>query len=112
MTGFEQWLRKKGVTDIRGFLTCSTTSFMLADIEQYAAERSAASLSRWIPVEERLPDDDIEVLCWDAHQDDFAIGCLHTDDYGAPVWEDMDGRVLNNVTHWQDLPSEPVEVKS
>lgn len=59
---------------------------------------------RWIPVTERLPDDDITVML---HQPDtseaWILGCRDGED-----WRTHDGCwIIYGVTHWADLPAGP-----
>lgn len=72
---------------------------------------------RWIPVEERLPENGVPVLINYIASDD---GKYHPDgtavwtDYGCFWWEgsleDCDTEVAVPITHWMPLP-EPPEVK-
>ena len=55
--------------------------------------------TRWIPVSERLPDDDIECLVCDECGIYMAI--VNEGDW----W--MDGRKLEGITHWMELPELP-----
>lgn len=58
---------------------------------------------QWIPVAQKLPDDEITVLIADADSD-VNLG-FHDGDDG---WRDLDGgRVTVPITHWADLPSPP-----
>ena len=59
-----------------------------------AMEAVSQLLPRWIPVEERLPEERVEVL-------------LHYDDGSMEVGKYLG---LGGVTHWMPLP-EPPEVK-
>ena len=73
---------------------------------------------RWIPVEERLPENGVPVLINYIASDD---GKYHPDgtavwtDYGCFWWEgsleDCDTEVAVPITHWMPLP-EPPEAKS
>jgi hypothetical protein len=60
------------------------------------------SRTRWIPVTEKLPEDDIECLVCDECGTYMAIM-----DSG---WWWTDGHALDGITHWMPLP-EPPEVK-
>lgn len=69
-------------------------------------------LPRWIPVGERLPDDESEVLVCFA---DRSLGVTaavfrHVEEDGTPKWTDGDHEELKQPTHWMPLP-EPPEVK-
>lgn len=85
-----------------------------------AAERVLAQ-ARWIPVEERLPEDESEVLVWiesmpglgyvgiDAwrmyREDPICMSTTHTIDMGY-AWR---GNDPSDVTHWQPMPRPPKE---
>ena len=57
----------------------------------------------WIPVTDRLPQDDEDVLVW--------VNGTHRDmayrDEG--VWYDEEHNHLKNITHWMPLPAPPKE---
>lgn len=73
---------------------------------------------RWIPVEERLPENGVPVLINYIASDD---GKYHPDgtavwtDYGCFWWEgsleDCDTEVAVPITHWMPLPEPPEEVR-
>lgn len=57
----------------------------------------------WIPVTDRLPQDDEDVLVWvDGTHRDMAYR-----DEG--VWYDEEHNHLKNITHWMPLPEPPKE---
>jgi hypothetical protein len=56
----------------------------------------------WIPIEQQLPDDDIEVLVFGPDLEDHCwIGYMDGD-----VWRADNGSRIE-VTHWMHLPSSP-----
>jgi hypothetical protein len=69
-------------------------------------------LPRWIPVSERLPDDQTELLV--AFEDKtLGVGFSvfhHIDENEQPKWTDGNGCELKQPSHWMPLP-EPPEVK-
>lgn len=61
----------------------------------------------WIPVGERLPEDETEVLCWWETECRCAVFAL-CKYYGEPLWVGVDTNVWpREVTHWQPLPEPP-----
>ena len=85
---------------------------------QQEIEKLRAQLPRWIPVEERLPENGVPVLINYIASDD---GKYHPDgtavwtDYGCFWWEgsleDCDTEVAVPITHWMPLPEPPEEVR-
>ena len=63
-------------------------------------------LPRWIPVEERLPDDGVRVMAWDRREQSWRIAYI--DSIWHMVGFDDDTPIC--VSHWMPLP-EPPEVK-
>ena len=61
---------------------------------------------RWIPVEERLPEDGVRVLAWDSREEYFRVAYI--DSIWHMVGFDDDTPIC--VSHWMPLP-EPPEVK-
>ena len=74
---------------------------MIEDMEERIAIMTEQGL--WIPVTDRLPQDDEDVLVW--------VNGTHRDmayrDEG--VWYDEEHNHLNNITHWMPLPEPPKE---
>lgn len=59
----------------------------------------------WIPVSERLPDADIDVLCWDAEIERVVVHAYG----GDGAWIDDYGDDLDCIiTHWAELPHGPI----
>jgi len=75
---------------------------MEAELEQLREE------SRWIPVEERLPEDDVMVLVW--RKCSKYSYPQYTAVHNSGEWFSNGGRKVNNITHWRPLPAGP-EVK-
>lgn len=59
--------------------------------------------SRWISVEERLPDDDVLVLLHSSFTDDF-VGSRDRGQWFDAVYQNVPG-----VSHWRNLPEPPQE---
>ena len=89
----------------------------LREAAALVAKESAELLERrWIPVEERLPENGVPVLINYIASDD---GKYHPDgtavwtDYGCFWWEgsleDCDTEVAVPITHWMPLPEPPEE---
>ena len=59
--------------------------------------------SRWIPVEERLPEEGVEVIVYSK-----GVGVIPDISYvkGRWIW---DAGIIKNVTHWMPLPKGPEE---
>ena len=74
---------------------------MIEDMEERIAIMTEHGL--WIPVTDRLPQDDEDVLVW--------VNGTHRDmayrDEG--VWYDEEHNHLKNITHWMPLPEPPKE---
>lgn len=91
----------------------------LREAAELVAKESAELLERrWIPVEERLPENGVPVLINYIASDG---GKYHPDgtavwtDYGCFWWEgsleDCDTEVAVPITHWMPLPEPPEEVR-
>jgi hypothetical protein len=92
----------------------------LREAAALVAKESAELLERrWIPVEERLPENGVPVLINYIASDD---GKYHPDgtavwtDYGCFWWEgsleDCDTEVAVPITHWMPLPEPPEVAKA
>lgn len=68
-----------------------------AEVERLREER------RWIPVEERLPPANADVLCAVAGWGSFSGSFQHGSWFREGVW------LEKPPTHWQPLPAPPVE---
>lgn len=69
-------------------------------------------MNKWIPVAERLPDDETELL---VAFEDRSLGVAfavfhHLDEHEGQKWTDGNGFELKQPTHWMPLP-EPPEVR-
>ena len=100
-------------------LSCKEKNLGAADLIEQQAARIAeleAKVPRWIPVEERLPENGVPVLVnyignnyGKYHPDAIAVWT----DYGCFWWEgsleDCDTEVAMPITHWMPLPGWPEE---
>jgi hypothetical protein len=74
-------------------------------------------MPRWIPVSERLPDHDSNVLVAAKRDGEYVVKEMLFVDWSDPLdppmpeWsDDYGGEKFENVTHWMPLP-EPPEVR-
>jgi hypothetical protein len=77
-----------------------------AEMARVIPEYDDITPQRWIPVEERLPDDGVRVLAWDRHGECLRVAYIDSIFYA--VGFDDDTPIC--VSHWMPLP-EPPEVK-
>lgn len=64
----------------------------------------------WINAAERLPDAELNVLCFDQESMAVCEGFLdgeHED--GSPLWRDVTAIALGCVTHWAEMPRGPLD---
>lgn len=74
---------------------------------------AVAAAPAWISVEDRLPEDETEVLCWyrDENGEYYCtLGWYHRTNYGAGWTTDAEiSGYFGCVTHWMPLPEPPEE---
>lgn len=59
----------------------------------------------WINAAERLPDAELNVLCFDQESMAVCEGFLDGEhDDGSPLWRDVTAIALGCVTHWAEMP--------
>lgn len=80
------------------------TEAMLAAAPQSPGSEPATSPGKWIPVSERMPENDGAYLCWDNRY-------VTTYAFIFGAWQ-ANQFVAKNITHWMPLPAAPQEVKS
>lgn len=70
-------------------------------------------MSNWISVDERLPEENEEVLAWDGESIEKAHLQRYLGGYNDNTlrWTYYDCMIWENVTHWMPLP-EPPESKN
>lgn len=75
------------------------------DLENINRIPKVATVQKWIPVTERLPEKDKAVLCLLGNEDYWVAVWDHCDD---GLWTDGEWwRAKNFVTHWMPLPEAP-----
>ena len=70
----------------------------------YLHAQPAPVVSGWIPVSERVPENDGAYLCWDKRY-------VTTYAFIFGAWQ-ANQFIAKNITHWMPLPAAPQEVKS
>lgn len=65
---------------------------------------------RWIQVADKLPDVEINVLCYDAESMSVMEGFYDGDEDGRQVWRDVTALEMGIVTHWAEMPHGPQSV--
>ncbi len=76
---------------------------MLAAAPQSPGSEPATVPGKWIPVSERMPENDGVYLCWDNRY-------VTTYAFIFGGWQ-ANQFIAKNITHWMPLPAEPQEVK-
>lgn len=74
------------------------------DAEKTLREILAA---QWVSVEERLPEEKVQVYCrYIPNYHDYGVCRIGEDDNGNIMWIDEDGlyEELRYVTHWMEIP--------
>ena len=61
----------------------------------------------WISVNDKLPQDDIDVLCLFTGWDDMQFQRVLSYDELEKEWVDWEGYTHNKITHWMPLPNPP-----
>ena len=84
----------------------------IEQLEQKFNALNSVTVQEWIPVKERLPELNTDVLVCDARYGYFGVWSLEKDECeDKPCWEDDGGwwKSLGDVTHWMPLPEPPKE---
>ena len=76
---------------------------MLAAAPQLTGSELATVPGKWIPVSERMPENDGAYLCWDNRY-------VTTYAFIFGAWQ-ANQFIAKNITHWMPLPAGPQEVK-
>lgn len=87
-----------------GCIKCNVTTAFYVN-EKFAAEAWNTRASGWIPCDERMPDDNVDVLVYD---DCILIASYNSNEKYTSGWmESFECYPLTNVTHWMPLPPMP-----
>lgn len=76
---------------------------MLADAPQSPGSEPTTVPGKWIPVSERMPENDGAYLCWDNRY-------VTTYAFIFGAWQ-ANQFIAKNITHWMPLPAGPQEVR-
>ena len=90
------------IAEVKGWNACRAA--MLAAAPQSPGSEPATVPGKWIPVSERMPENDGAYLCWDNRY-------VTTYAFMFGAWQ-ANQFVAKNITHWMPLPAAPQEVKS
>lgn len=90
-----------GETD--GDIASTLRAAMLAADPQLPGSDPATVPGKWIPVSERMPENDGAYLCWDNRY-------VTTYAFIFGAWQ-ANQFIAKNITHWMPLPAAPQEVK-
>ncbi|QLO55166.1 DUF550 domain-containing protein [Klebsiella grimontii] len=82
---------------------------MLAAAPQSPGSEPATVPGKWIPVSERMPEDRISVILWDAEIGEVTSGHYS---HKTQTFYHCGDAIENEITHWMPLPAGPQESKS
>lgn len=86
---------------VEGWNACRAA--MLAAAPQSPGSEPATVPGKWIPVSERMPENDGAYLCWDNRY-------VTTYAFIFGAWQ-ANQFIAKNITHWMPLPAGPQEVR-
>lgn len=84
------------------------TESMLAAAPQSPGSEPATVPGKWIPVSERMPEDRISVILWDAEIGEVTSGHYS---HKTQTFYHCGDAIENEITHWMPPPCAPQEVK-
>lgn len=117
-------MQTEEIERLRNDLIRATTTLVYAGFKDtgeylWQAAKAMPSVPQWIPVSERLPDSDDEVLVYPFPDNSYGIrlGTYHPYEgklKGKWTYEEerhsyYEQVEINNVTHWMPLPAAPVK---
>ncbi|EPF7830888.1 DUF551 domain-containing protein [Klebsiella pneumoniae] len=106
---FEEWLSAANrkplgwVKDAMREASDACRAAMLAAAPQSPGSEPATVPGKWIPVSERMPENDGAYLCWDNRY-------VTTYAFIFGAWQ-ANQFIAKNITHWMPLPAGPQEVR-
>lgn len=89
-----------------GWNACRTA--ILAAAPQSPGSEPATVPGKWIPVSERMPEDRISVILWDAEIGEVTSGHYS---HKTQTFYHCGDAIENEITHWMPPPCAPQEVK-
>lgn len=95
-----------GETD--GDIASTLRAAMLAAATQSPGSEPATVPGKWIPVSERMPEDRISVILWDAEIGEVTSGHYS---HKTQTFYHCGDAIENEITHWMPPPCAPQEVK-
>lgn len=121
---FEQWWESQNGASLDGWDSLRTTdgycddgidgqfeawsAAMLAAAPQSPGSEPATVPGKWIPVSERMPEDRISVILWDAEIGEVTSGHYS---HKTQTFYHCGDAIENEITHWMPPPCAPQEVK-
>lgn len=100
-TAEEYFKKSSKVYDLQRAIELNDMSSIYSMIDEYASQEKEEVESGWISVEDRLPDDNIEVLAQVVGWDDlvyYFVLEMDTED-----WIDNDGETVKGVVNWKEI---------
>ena len=99
-----------GVPSTGGIQNLISNSMVQAAWWGWKAAKSQA-VSQWIPVSERLPENEGTYFCL-GHNGTPFVCLFRTTKYEGKIWLRSTGtRRIDGITHWMPLPAAPEQVK-
>lgn len=105
-THYPDWPHEKNEYGINTLIQYADA--MLAAAPQLPGSEPAAVPGAWIPVSERMPEDRISVILWDAEIGEVTSGHYS---HKTQTFYHCGDAIENEITHWMPPPCAPQEVK-
>ncbi|SWW28767.1 DUF551 domain-containing protein [Klebsiella pneumoniae] len=94
------------IAEVKGWNACRAA--MLAAAPQLPGGYHTTAPGKWIPVSERMPEDRISVILWDAEIGEVTSGHYS---HKTHTFYHCGDAIENEITHWMSPPCAPQEVK-